>query len=644
MEIKHTVGPRLARGLLAPETYNEDENSIVVVFATEEPVRRWDWDLGEFDEILDVTPESMRTDRLTAGAPALANHNSWSLESILGVTVDHWFEGKKGLAKIKFSERDDVKEIIKDIKAGIIRNVSVGYRVHKFNNESTDKDAIKILRAVDWEPYEISFVPVPADKDSQVRSAVEKNECLIISKGEALKGKRAEETETETEAAESTESTTTAEAAVTTTEVTENAEGEKKVEVTITVDLKEEENERCLEIIDSCRKHNLGPEFERTLLASKENISEVRKQIINKIAEGKRAMSTNTNVTIVADEKDKKRELVQSALAVRMGLAKPADEEVRNLRHHSLIEMAKLLDPSLRSLSKTALAKRAMHASGDFPALFENLTGMILAKQAEAAPRSFESFCNVVNLPDYKAVKKLDTSLAMSLKKVAEGGEYEFGTFGENSETYYLSKFGRKIRFTEEMFINDSMGELETFPKRFLAISRSLESQIVYAILTGSHKMGDGGELFQTALKNLGTPAAITEASLSEVYEQMMSQEVDGNILNIMPKSLIVGPKNRTAAKKILTSLTAVGKSGDVNVFENDLDLIVDGNIRGKEWFVAAEKKQVETIDTAYLDGQSEPEVVAIPDPENDAITIKCKHVFAAKAVSRKGLYKNAGV
>ena len=47
-----------------------------------------------------------------------------------------------------------------DIRAGIIRNVSVGYRVHRFEIERRDGE-VDLWRAVDWEPMEILML-VPA--------------------------------------------------------------------------------------------------------------------------------------------------------------------------------------------------------------------------------------------------------------------------------------------------------------------------------------------------------------------------------------------------------------------------------------------------------------------------------------------------
>ena len=51
-----------------------------------------------------------------------------------------------------------------------VRYVSVGYRVHRYEIEKRDGQR-ELWRAVDWEPYEISAVPMPADAGAVIRSA-----------------------------------------------------------------------------------------------------------------------------------------------------------------------------------------------------------------------------------------------------------------------------------------------------------------------------------------------------------------------------------------------------------------------------------------------------------------------------------------
>ena len=73
-------------------------------------------------------------------------------------------DGKLG-GVVEFGSGERSQEIMRDALAGIRRNMSVGYRVLKFKREGTAEDGYPIFRAVKWQPYEASFVNVPADTE-----------------------------------------------------------------------------------------------------------------------------------------------------------------------------------------------------------------------------------------------------------------------------------------------------------------------------------------------------------------------------------------------------------------------------------------------------------------------------------------------
>ena len=91
---------------------------------------------------------------------------------------------------MRFSKRADVEPIWKDVQDRIIRNVSVGYRVHKYE-QSEPQPGVPVTRlALDWEPYEISAVPIGADAAAQVRAdaqhaqhaQIKTNPCVITTR------------------------------------------------------------------------------------------------------------------------------------------------------------------------------------------------------------------------------------------------------------------------------------------------------------------------------------------------------------------------------------------------------------------------------------------------------------------------------
>ena len=63
-----------------------------------------------------------------------------------------------GRATVRFSDRADVEPIWQDVKGGIIRNVSVGYRVQTYEIRE-EEGAVPVWTAVDWQPLELSAVP-----------------------------------------------------------------------------------------------------------------------------------------------------------------------------------------------------------------------------------------------------------------------------------------------------------------------------------------------------------------------------------------------------------------------------------------------------------------------------------------------------
>ncbi|MQB36896.1 hypothetical protein DXT97_08795 [Agrobacterium tumefaciens] len=152
-------------------SFSEADNTIDVVWTTGAAVRRVSWIDGEFDEELVVSPNAIRLDRLNAGAPFLDTHGTWSLADVIGSVVkgSARIEGGVGVAKVRLSTAADAVDRVAKIKEGSVSNISVGYRIHAV--EKTEREGrIPVHRVIDWEPWEISAVPIPADPGAHVRS------------------------------------------------------------------------------------------------------------------------------------------------------------------------------------------------------------------------------------------------------------------------------------------------------------------------------------------------------------------------------------------------------------------------------------------------------------------------------------------
>ena len=142
----------------------DDENrTIELSFSSETPVERW---FGM--EILSHEKGAVDFSRMEDGAPLLANHDHMDQ---IGVIEKAEVKGKKGRAVVRFSKSDRATEIWDDVKDGIRKNISVGYRILEYIIEEGKKS--DTVTATRWMPHEVSFVSVPADPNVGVGRAQE---------------------------------------------------------------------------------------------------------------------------------------------------------------------------------------------------------------------------------------------------------------------------------------------------------------------------------------------------------------------------------------------------------------------------------------------------------------------------------------
>ena len=164
--------PHAVRALLRAASFDPADNTIEIVWTTGAAVQRYDWD-GSYTETLVVTPQAVRMGRLNGGIPFLNAHSSWDLADIIGRTVpgSASVADGEGTCRVKLSEDPAKAGIVADIRAGVIADVSVGYIVHQMvRTEAQDGQCASCL-VTDWEPIEISAVPIPADPDAKVRAS-----------------------------------------------------------------------------------------------------------------------------------------------------------------------------------------------------------------------------------------------------------------------------------------------------------------------------------------------------------------------------------------------------------------------------------------------------------------------------------------
>lgn len=157
-QIRRLTTETLYRSIsLKREAVNDEARTVEVAFSSEDPYLRW---FGY--ETLGHDSDEVKMDWLASGRAPLLDQHDHSRQ--IGIIEKAWIDSDRvGRAIVRFGRSAAAEEFFQDVKDGIRTNISVGYRVHemKLTKESDTGDE---YRVTSWEPHEVSFVTVPADK------------------------------------------------------------------------------------------------------------------------------------------------------------------------------------------------------------------------------------------------------------------------------------------------------------------------------------------------------------------------------------------------------------------------------------------------------------------------------------------------
>jgi hypothetical protein len=653
--------PALRRAAdLLPATLDSEDRSIEVVWSTGARVRRQPLFGEPFDEELSMDPSNVRLERLNAGGPLLKVHDLRSIESVIGSVVPGTarIENGRGLARVRFSEREDVEPLWADVQAGHLRAVSIGYQVHRYE-VTRPANAPELWRAVDWTPFEISAVPVGADPAAGFRSADPKMPC-IVDRGDSYKERTSMEETTVTPPpapapVPAATAPVPAPAAPPPEPVTRAAEPDTE-ELIATAQA--EERKRVGTIYDLASRLGLERNLAEDLVGRGVALDEARRVILDRVADTAEKTRTFPHVAVPLggrDERQTRREAVANALLHRYSptlfqLSEPA----REYRGMTLLELSREFLASagvnVRGLSRDEIATRALHSTSDFPEILSAVTNKTLRQAYDVYPRTFVPFCRQVLATDFKPMNRIQIGEVPQLLKINESGEFKRGTIAESKESYRIETYGRVVGITRQVLINDDLDAFTRIPAMYGTAIATLESDVVWSIIIANAAMADGSALFHANHKNLAASgAALSVTAVGEARATMAKQTgLDKKtVLNIRPAYLLVPAALELAAEQLVAQNLIPAKTGDVvpqsirtlaPISEPRLDIA-----SATAWYLSANPAQIDTIEYAYLEGQEGAYIETRNGFDVDGVEIKCRLDFGAKAIDWRGLYKNPG-
>lgn len=640
------IPPQTRLASFRPATWDEEKRTVEVDWTTGARVRRYDWWSGEeYDEELDMSPTAVDMSRLQSGAaPVLNNHSRYALEDQIGVVESADLSGDKGVAVLRLSSRPEVAGLVQDIRDGIIRNISVGYSVRKYQI-TREKDKVPVYRAVDWQPHELSFVTIPADPAamSRARSNPEQaGETCII----------------EEEGAMPTENAPAA------PEIRSEAPANPPVKATPVDNVA-----RAAEIVELATKHNMTERAAEWIRSGKP-IGDIRAEVLEALAaKDKQAGGTRNIVTIGEDQADKTRNAVVSALMARARSVDPVSRKPVQFDDGNEYRGLTLLDIARNSLERcgvrtagmdkmTLVGRAFTQTQSDFPTLLETTMYKTLTGAYAIAPDTWSRFCSIGSVADFRAHNRYGVGSLPNLPDVNEAGEFTNVAIpdGEKASITASTK-GMTINLTRQAIINDDLGAFVGLAASLGRSSRRTIEAQVYAYLA-SNPTVKGSALFTDARKNLfasgsaaprNTQTAPTVTAV-ELMRQAMAQQMDigaNDYLDLRP-AIFVGNLAYETEMRVVNDAQFDPTSGTKDTRPNTArglvrDIVGSPRITTNYWYLFADPADAPVIEVAFLDGQDAPFLDQEEGFSVDGTRWKVRLDFGIAAVDWRGVVRNNG-
>ena len=649
-------------------TVDAEKRTVEVVWTTGARVMRGYYD--RFWEELSLDPKHVRMGRLNAGAPFLQDHNGYRVSETLGVVESATLEKGKGTAVIRFAKAEDDPEadkVFRKIQDGIIRNVSVGYRIHKLEKVEDGDDKIPVYRATDWEPMEISAVAIGADAGAGFRSEhVEMNECEIFTTRGDAPNTEVTMTEEQKRAAEA--------------EAKRIAEETRQAEIKAAVDAGvKAETERREGIQKAVRIAKLGEETAADMIARKLDLNAARAEIFDKLATQSDAVRTDQHVKIEVGEETSQKQArgMTAALVsksghrgliergVKTGKVGAIDMDGGEFRGRSMAELARLFlearGVSTRGMDSERVFQAAWNhgrsyaGTSDFAVLFENVMHKVLMSAYATQGDTWSRFCGTKQVSDFRAHNFFRTGSFGALDDLNENGEYKNKPIpdGEKS-TLSIGTKGNIIGLSRQAVINDDMSALADLAQKLGRAARlSIEVEVYTALLLNSGlgpTQSDSQPFFHANRTNVNTSATANTAAGWDADRVVMAQQRDissNEFLDLRPSVLLVPLAKGTEARV----LNASQYEPTDNKFQKPnsasgmaKDIIDSPRLSGTRRYWFADPGQNPAILVGFLEGQGEGPVLESSEGwRTDGTELKVRMDFGVKFFDPKCAVTNAG-
>lgn len=544
------------------------------------------------------------------GAPVLDAHRSGSTRDQLGVVeaAEIRREGGRSLlwCRLRFRSNEAARAVLADIGDGTLRGLSIGYSVAKWKDERQGDQRIRT--AITWTLIELSVVPVPADAGAHFR-----NEAVM-------------ETETQTTATDSPPPVTMSRA------------------------------DMNREIRSMARRAGLPDDWANTQIDNEVTLDAAREAAFDAMEDRQTQTRTTSRATIRFDNTDPAviAERAGEAVFARSHPSHTLSSEARQYAGLTFPELARdclrRAGVSTTALSSQTVITRALHTTGDFPAILGNAVNRELRRGYDAPVSGARLLARQTTARDFRPKSAVMLGEGPELEKVPESAEYKRGTIDESAERYSIATFGKVFAVTRQLLVNDDVGAFASIPQKLGQSALAFEAAELVRKIEDNPNMSDGIAVFATGRGNDSTGASdggtadgILAGILAELDKGRTAMRrktgLSGAVIEVSPKFVLVPPELETAAQKALAQIQAAA-SENVNPF-SILTLVVEPRLTDPDsWFMVADPATVDGLEYAYLEGEPGVQIETRAGFDVDGMEVKVRLDFGAGWIDHRGWHR----
>lgn len=657
--VQETENKEFLAASITPESLDAERRSVDVVWFTGIDIARYDYFRGE-PYILRFDLAGADLSLLNTGAPVLDNHDTWmGTASQKGVVEKAWRDESEFKATLRFSKRDEVDGLWRDIADKIVQKFSMGVNLLAKKELEQEKGKTRVVVVTKWQPFEISTAPLPADNNTRTLS----QETEAVESGLLAQKEQAMPETVKTTGEEAREEPKQPPPVVVADEQLNSA---RETGVT-------GEKGRITAILRVAKVCGLELSFADKHIAENTSIDAFRKIAIDEQA-GRAASNPirGAHPDILRDEADTRRRCMTGALLERFDPGKwlydDRDREFafqakggqriydgsRAFSACTLLDIAKECLGSQginwRMKSRTEIAQLAFQSTNDFPFILADVANKTLRAGYDMVPAMWRLIAARRTAPDFKSVKELTLDSSARLELVRESGEFHRGRLIEGKETWQLATYGKVISITRQAIINDDLGAFTRTPQLMGQEVAMLEADTVFGIITANANLADAVPLFHTTHANhVDSGATISIEELGDARLLMLKQtSPGGKNLNITPRYIVAPAALAQLAEQYTSSNYVAAQPSDINPMAGRLTPIIDSRLDAadpKVWYLFADPNTPNGVVLiyAYLEGQEGPYTETRNGFDVDGVEIKIRHDFASAAVDYRGAVKDDG-